>query len=294
MLAKFESIRQQFEMFARDYFYQQRIPSERLQSAMAYSFLDGGKRIRAILSYLSADCFGCHTDNKHYIAFALEAMHAYSLIHDDLPAMDDDALRRGKPTCHIQYNEATAILAADALQSIAFQALSELKEINIDQLKNILFVLATHTGAKGMVAGQQLDIDAEGNTQTIKTLETIHKLKTGKLLTASVVLPFLASSYYLDKHIEQHLIKFSECIGLAFQVKDDLLEATSDTKILGKSNMSDLKLNKSTYPSLLGIEKTKMLLYTLIKEAYLHLDRLSQFNTENLKQLAEYIIKREY
>ncbi|GGF97731.1 MULTISPECIES: polyprenyl synthetase family protein [Cysteiniphilum] len=294
MLSKFIQIKDDFEDFAKDYFLAQSIQSPRLKEAMAYSFLNGGKRIRAILSFLSGACFNCDPHNIKHIALALEAIHAYSLIHDDLPAMDDDDLRRGKPTCHIQFDEATAILAGDALQTLAFQALSELKAIDIKQLQKALFMLATHAGSQGMVDGQQLDIDAEGQTQDITSIETIHRLKTGKLLTAAVVLPFIASPYYTDQTVEKHLIAFSQCIGLAFQVKDDLLEVTSDTATLGKNNMSDLKLNKSTYPSLLGVEKTQQLLDKLFTQSMAHLQQIKGHDTTSLAQLAEYIIRRTH
>ncbi|WP_395947146.1 polyprenyl synthetase family protein [Caedibacter taeniospiralis] len=294
MLSKFARIKNDFEVFAKDYFYQQNISSLRLQEAMAYSFLEGGKRIRAILSYLSGECFQCSEHNLKHIAFALEAIHAYSLIHDDLPAMDDDHLRRGKPTCHIQFDEATAILAADALQSLAFQALSELKDLSLAQLKKVLYTLATHAGSQGMVSGQQLDIEGEGKKQSLDEIEIIHRLKTGKLLTAAILLPFVASSYYPNHFIENHLIQFSQSIGLAFQIKDDLLEATSDTQTLGKDNGSDLKLNKSTYPLLLGIDATQALLDDLFHQSLDHLSKLHPVNITDLKALAQYIINRTH
>lgn len=292
MLSEFIQIKDRFEDFAKAYFLAQPMKSQRLKEAMAYSFLNGGKRIRALLSFLSGACFNCNPHNIKHIALALETIHAYSLIHDDLPAMDDDDLRRGKPTCHIQVDEATAILAGDALQSLAFQAMSELQAIDIRQLKKALHMLATHAGSQGMVDGQQLDIDAEGQTQDIDSIETIHRLKTGKLLTAAVVLPFVVSPYYTDKAIEKHLTAFSQCIGLAFQVKDDLLEVTSDTKTLGKNNMSDIKLNKSTYPSLLGVAKTQKLLDELFAQSMTHLQQIKEHNTAPLAQLAEYMIRR--
>ncbi|WP_440682845.1 polyprenyl synthetase family protein [Cysteiniphilum halobium] len=294
MLSKFIQIKDDFEDFAKEYFFSQSIQSSRLQQAMAYSFLSGGKRIRAILSFLSGKCFHCNPHNIKHIAFALEAIHAYSLIHDDLPAMDNDDLRRGKPTSHIQFDEATAILAGDALQTLAFQSISELQAIDITQMQKALFTLSTHAGCLGMVDGQQLDIDAEGQAQDIDSIETIHRLKTGKLLTAAVVLPFLASPHYTDKVTEEHLTAFSQSIGLAFQVKDDLLEVTSDTKTLGKNNMSDIKLNKSTYPSLLGIEKTQQLLDELFTQSMAHLQQIKGHNTTSLAQLAEYIIRRTH
>ena len=294
MLSEFTQIKHDFETFAKEYFFIQPIKSLRLQQAMAYSFLNGGKRIRAILSFLSGTCFNCDPHNIKHIAFALEAIHAYSLIHDDLPAMDNDDLRRGKPTCHIQFDEATAVLAGDALQSLAFQSLSELKHINLEQLQKALNILATHAGCQGMVDGQQLDIAAEDKPQNIDSIETIHRLKTGKLLTTAIVLPFITSPYYTNKVIQDHLSAFSQCIGLAFQVKDDLLEVTSDTATLGKNNMSDLKLNKSTYPSLLGIEKTQKLLDELFTQSITHLQQIKEHNTAPLAQLAKYIIMRKH
>lgn len=294
MLEKFTKIKHDFEKFAKEYFFAQSIENSHLQQAMLYSLLNGGKRIRAILSFLSGTCFNCNQHNIKHIAFALEAIHAYSLIHDDLPAMDDDNFRRGKPTCHIQFDEATAILAGDALQSMAFQSISKLQNINLQQLQKIIYMLATHSGCQGMINGQQLDIDAEGKQQNIHEIKTIHSLKTGKLLTSAVVLPFLASPHYTDLIIQNNLTQFSQSIGLAFQVKDDLLEATSNSHTLGKSNMSDLKLNKSTYPSLIGLEQTQKLLDNLFSESIIYLQKIKGYNTHSLTQLAQYIVSRTY
>ncbi|WP_162902394.1 polyprenyl synthetase family protein, partial [Facilibium subflavum] len=241
---------QSFENFAAQYLNQQTFASSRLQNAMEYSFLDGGKRIRALLCYLSGEIFHTSISNQHLTAFAIEAIHAYSLIHDDLPAMDNDDLRRGKPTCHIQFDEATAILAGDALQSLAFHALSSVENISLTQLKQTITLLADHAGGQGMVSGQQLDMDANGRQLNIEQLQQIHRLKTGKMITASVLLPFYLSDQYQDDAIEHNLQSFADCIGLAFQIKDDILDVTADTKTLGKTAQSDLKHQKATYPAL--------------------------------------------
>lgn len=293
MLTKFAKIKNDFEIFAKEYFFAQPIKSLYLQKAMEYSFLDGGKRIRAILSLLSGKCFGCSEYNVKHIAFALEAIHAYSLIHDDLPAMDNAGLRRGKLACHIQFNEATAVLAGDALQSLAFQSISQLRGISFLQLQRILNILATHIGCQGMVDGQQLDINSEKRFQDINTIKVINLLKTGKVLTAAIVLPFLASSNHENSFIKECLITFSQYIGLAFQIKDDLLEMTSDTRTLGKDNTRDFKLKKTTYPSVIGIRNTERLLHVLLKKSKRNLYRIKGYNIEPLSQLAEYIVSRE-
>lgn len=290
MLSKFKIIKQHFELFAKDYFFKQKIYNKRLNAAMAYSFLYGGKRLRAIYSFLIGECFGCLKNNNKYIAFSLEAIHAYSIIHDDLPCMDNDLQRRGKASCHIKYDEHTAILAADALHSLAFQALTELEGITLNQLKKVNFFLADTIGSKGMISGQQYDMD--NRHASLKKLKDIYNLKTGKLITASIILPFLVSKYFLDYNIEKNLTNFSKIIGLAFQIKDDLLEISQSTQTLKYKN-NDIKINKNTYPRLLGIENTHKLLNDLIIEAFYYLNNLNKFNTTFLKKLTEYIILRD-
>ena len=289
-----QQIKIQFETFAKQYINAQAIPSARLKQAMVYSFLGGGKRIRALFCYISGACFGTSLENQHLSAVAIEAIHAYSLIHDDLPAMDDASLRRGNPACHIQFDEATAILAGDALQSLAFQALSQTSNITVVQLKKVLHLLATHAGSQGMVAGQQLDIDAESREISAINLKQIHSHKTGKMFKAAILLPFYLSPLYSEHQIFEHLSDFAENIGLAFQIKDDILDITANTITLGKNANSDKRSQKATYPVVVGIEKTTDLLNTLVDNSKKNLSKITNYNTEGLLKIAEYVSQRNY
>lgn len=292
MLVKWIEIKSEFERFAGDYLAKQQIPAARLKEAMAYSLLSGGKRIRAILCYLTGEMLQVERSTCELAAFALESIHAYSLIHDDLPAMDDDRLRRGKPTCHIQFGEATAILTGDALQALAFQALSEVEAVNVMQFKKALSLVAGFAGAKGMVSGQQLDIEAENSVLDLESLENIHLLKTGRLITAAVLLPFYLSEQHQLYEVERHLLNFAEKIGLAFQIKDDILDLTASSDTLGKDAQSDLKHQKLTYPSLLGIQEADRLLSGLTLQAKSALDAIQSQDTGSLWKVAEYVIQR--
>ncbi|MBK2124578.1 polyprenyl synthetase family protein [Fangia hongkongensis] len=284
-----------FEHFATNRLNDEPIDAETLKKAIHYSFLNGGKRIRAILCFSAGKMFQTTDNNINLAAFALESIHAYSLIHDDLPAMDDDSLRRGKPTCHIQFNEATAILAGDALQSLAFNALADCDGISLAQLKKVISTLALLSGSNGMVSGQQLDLEAENKAIDLETLERIHLLKTGALIDASILLPFYLSSFYPNDALEKALCTFSRNIGLAFQVKDDLLDITSSTETLGKNAQSDLKQHKATYPALIGIKQTQLLLNTLISDAYQALDTIKhKFDITLLREITTYITQRKY
>jgi geranylgeranyl pyrophosphate synthase len=239
----------------------------RLREAMQYSVLGGGKRLRALLVYAAGVSFGADLNSLDPAAAAVELVHAYSLVHDDLPAMDDDDLRRGKPTCHKAFDEATAILVGDALQPLAFTILSThdqtwSNEIRLECIKT----LAEAIGAIGMVGGQMLDIEAENRKITLNELETLHHLKTGALIRASLRLGALAAGC-LDFTLLKALEKLGELIGLAFQVQDDILDVESTTEILGKRAGADEALNKSTYPSLLGLIQAKNLLKKLYAQA---------------------------
>lgn len=289
-----QQIKIQFEKFAKQYLNAQAIPSARLKQAMVYSFLGGGKRIRALFCYISGACFGTDLENQNLSAVAIEAIHAYSLIHDDLPAMDDASLRRGNHACHIRFDEATAILAGDALQSLAYEALSQTSNITVVQLKKVLHLLATHAGSQGMVAGQQLDIDAESQEVSVINLKQIHLQKTGKIFKAAILIPFYLSQSYCEYEILEHLSNFAENIGLAFQIKDDILDATAKTTKLGKNANSDKKSNKATYPLVFGIEKAIDLLNTLIDSSKNNLSKITNYNTEGLLRVAEYISQRNY
>ncbi|OBX06672.1 geranyl transferase [Gallibacterium salpingitidis] len=261
-----------------------------LADAMRYSLLLGGKRIRPFLVYATGRMLGVPLEKLDHLAGAIECIHCYSLIHDDLPAMDNDTLRRNQPTCHIAFDEATAILAGDALQSYAFELLSQSPLTDAQKIQQ-LSLLAKASGAQGMCLGQSLDLISENKQLTLTELERIHNHKTGALITASVLLGFYASDYHTDKALEQKLRLFSQAIGLAFQVQDDILDITSNNEELGKNAGSDLKSHKSTYPQLLGLEQAKQKAQDLYLTAQSVLEQLA-FDTTALSALAEFIIQR--
>jgi len=263
-----------------------------LNEAMAYGALLGGKRIRPFLVYSVGEMLGTKLETLDPIAASIECVHAYSLIHDDLPAMDDDALRRGNATCHIKYNDATAILAGDALQTLAYEILSgDIKDLNATAQLKMVNVLAKAAGEKGMCAGQILDIAAENTAINLPQLEKIHNAKTGALIIAAVQMGALSKDNISLTEFNL-LTKFATAIGLAFQVQDDILDITSDTKTLGKPQGSDQQLNKSTYPALLGLEGAQQKAQDLYEEALHALSQLP-YNTQLLESFSQYIIKRD-
>lgn len=227
-----------------------------LSAAMRYSVLNNGKRLRPLLVYAVGEALQTPIARLHAAAVSVELIHCYSLIHDDLPAMDDDDLRRGLPSCHKAFDEATAILAGDALQALAFEVLcdSEFNPVGSEQQVAMIRELARASGATGMVLGQALDLAAEEKNIQLSELITLHNHKTGALFTACIELSFLASPYAADQKIHQQLQDFGKNLGLAFQIQDDILDVTSDTATLGKPAGSDQKLHKSTFPSLLGLK----------------------------------------
>ncbi|MFT6387395.1 MAG: farnesyl diphosphate synthase/geranylgeranyl diphosphate synthase type II [Cellvibrionaceae bacterium] len=264
----------------------------RLEEAMRYSLLSGGKRIRPLLVYASAESIADTKPLTDKAAAAIECIHAYSLIHDDLPAMDDDDLRRGQATCHIQFDEATAILAGDALQAYAFELLSQPTNgaDPINQLK-MCRLLSKASGANGMVAGQAIDLTAINQELNLEQLSAMHNLKTGALIRASVLLGAISTGLATDDQLNA-LSQYAGDIGLAFQVQDDILDVISDTETLGKQQGADISHNKPTFVSLLGIDKAKQKADQLYSNA---LDSLSSFDyrADNLRHLAGYIVKRE-
>ncbi|WP_282249617.1 (2E,6E)-farnesyl diphosphate synthase [Vibrio campbellii] len=264
-----------------------------LIQAMKYGLLLGGKRVRPFLVYITGQMLGCKPEDLDTSASAIECIHAYSLIHDDLPAMDDDDLRRGQPTCHIKFDEATAILTGDALQTLAFTILAE-GELNPNaenQRIKMVQALAQASGAGGMCLGQALDLGAENRRVSLADLEEIHRNKTGALINCAVKLGALAAG---EKGLEvlPHLERYSKAIGLAFQVQDDILDIISDTETLGKPQGSDQELNKSTYPSLLGLEGAMEKAHTLLQEALQALEAIP-YNTQLLEEFARYVIERK-
>ncbi|MGP8306457.1 (2E,6E)-farnesyl diphosphate synthase [Vibrio sp. YIC-376] len=264
-----------------------------LIQAMKYGLLLGGKRVRPFLVYITGQMLGCEPEELDTPAAAIECIHAYSLIHDDLPAMDDDELRRGQPTCHIKFDEATAILTGDSLQTLAFTILADgaLNPEAEKQRINMIKALAHASGANGMCVGQALDLGAENRQISLEEMEEIHRKKTGALIDCAVKLGALAAG---EKGIEvlPHLERYSKAIGLAFQVQDDILDIISDTETLGKPQGSDQELNKSTYPSLLGLEGAIEKAHSLLQEALQALEAIP-YNTQLLEEFARYVIERK-
>lgn len=266
--------------------------SERLQQAMRYSVLGAGKRIRPALCLAAATAVGQPSDNGIVPACALELIHAYSLIHDDLPAMDDDELRRGRPTTHIAFDEATAILAGDALQTMAFGWLAEAPGLSDRIRLGMIQELASASGHQGMVGGQAIDLESVGQSLTIDQLESMHRRKTGALIVASVRMGALIAAD-LKEHQLAALTDYSQTLGLAFQVQDDLLDVEGDTRVIGKPQGSDLARAKPTYPSLLGVGGARTYLAQLLESA---LASLEGFGNEGdlLRDMAGYVVARTH
>lgn len=261
-----------------------------LRAAMRYSLFNGGKRVRPILAYAAALAVkpGINLNLVDPIAAALECLHSYSLVHDDLPAMDDDDLRRGKPTCHIAFTEATAILAGDGLQTLAFELLTTTDLPAATQIK-LIRQLAQGSGVDGMVLGQAIDLAAVDHQLDLAQLETMHRHKTGALIRASVAMGAISAG--ADDNQLAALDDYAAAIGLAFQVQDDILDVTGDTATLGKQQGADIARNKPTYVSLLGLDAAKTKADELYRQA---LGALSGFDESAtpLRQLASYIVQR--
>lgn len=267
-----------------------------LVEAMHYGALFGGKRLRPFLVYATGEMFGIAQETLDAPAAAIECIHAYSLIHDDLPAMDDDDLRRGQPTCHIKFGEASAILAGDALQTLAFSILSDAPMAGVAIADRLAMVkeLATASGVAGMCGGQALDLEAEGKHVDLQSLERIHRHKTGALIRASVRLGALSAGD-AGRAALPLLDCYAESIGLAFQVQDDILDVIGDTATLGKRQGADQQLGKSTYPALLGLENAKAKAWDLYQDSLRALEGLARqsLDTTALEALASYIIQRD-
>ena len=259
-----------------------------LSEAMRYSVLNGGKRLRPILVYLSSELGEANHDSIDTLAGSIELIHCYSLIHDDLPSMDDDDLRRGNPTTHKKYDEATAILAGDALQPLAFELISNLDTSDFNKI-TIVNCLANACGYSGMVGGQIKDIHSK-EINTVQDLDIMHSQKTGRLIQASLETSGILSG--LDQKDIEALNKYGEKIGLAFQIQDDIIDIESPSSISGKDQGSDINQNKITYPSIVGLEESRTRARELASEAkeVLH---LSHKNADNLHKLADYIVQRK-
>lgn len=276
-----------------------RLPGEhilpqKLHRAMRYCVLGSGKRMRPILTYCTGKTLGIDPSVLDGPACSIEFIHVYSLIHDDLPAMDNDDLRRGKPTCHIAFDEATAILAGDGLQALAFEILANDPTItsSLENRLKMISVLTKASGSQGMVGGQAIDLESIGTKLNLPQLENMHIHKTGALIRASVNLATLATTG-LDPETASKLDNYAKCIGLSFQVKDDILDEESDTATLGKTQGKDKENDKPTYPALLGMTGAKQMALELHEKA---IDNLKIFGPEAdlLRDLSRYIIERDH
>ena len=268
-------------------------PSEPIVKAMKYSLMAGGKRIRPVLCLAAAEAVGGKAPAVLPAACALEIVHTYSLIHDDLPAMDDDNLRRGKPTCHVAFNEATAILAGDALLTLAFQVLSSVQFAGENQAScwlQVIHIISSAAGYQGMIRGQMLDMAAEGRHLTVNDLKSLHALKTGALIEASLLCGALLAGAR-DRQIEV-LKSYADNIGLAFQVTDDILNVEGNPKVMGKAVGTDELREKSTYPALLGLKTSKQFAENLVNDALQALEAFDK-KADPLRALATYILKRK-
>ncbi len=287
------------------------IAPERLHEAMRYAVLGGGKRVRPLLAFAAGEVTGAAIKHVQYAAAAVELIHAYSLVHDDLPAMDDDGLRRGKPTVHVEFDEATALLVGDALQSLAFETLAERALTDDPRLQlEMLHLLAAATGSRGMAGGQAIDLASVGRPLELAELEFMHIHKTGALIRAAVLLGAHCGTLNKNSgvsgknavaHLDQHskldrrtqLDRYAKCIGLAFQVVDDVLDAEASTATLGKTAGKDAANNKPTYVSLLGASRARELAQELRADAQA---ALAGFGTEatRLRQLADFVVERGF
>ena len=265
-------------------------PPAALHQALRYAVLGSGKRIRPILLYATGEALNVPPERLDAPACAVELMHSYSLIHDDLPAMDNDDLRRGRPTCHKAFDEATAILAGDAIQALAFSVLANDPANSPDQRITMIQLLAKYAGSLGMVGGQAIDLASVNKQPSKKEIEHMHRLKTGALIKSSVLMAVTASQVN-NPEIYNHFARFADCIGLIFQIRDDILDIQSDTEILGKPQGSDAAQNKPSYPSTVGMEKAEHAANDLLRQACDEIDHLD-FQWEALYAVSHYIMTR--
>lgn len=293
-LANLELIQQRIDKYLTSKLDSMPMNDEKLLAAMRYGLLIGGKRMRPYLAYITGDALTADANDIDGVAAALECIHAYSLLHDDLPAMDDDDLRRGEPTCHKAFDEATAILAGDSLQTLAFDIIANhtfSPEIESKRL-TLLRILVNASGYQGMCGGQALDLAATGKSISLSALETLHSLKTGALLEASVMMA-AECSLEASTHDKDQLALFAKMIGLAYQVRDDIIDITSTEEELGKPSGSDVLADKSTYPALLGLAGAQKKADDLYQQALQALSTLP-YNTQDLSNFATFIINRTH
>lgn len=296
MRADFQSwiVNQQsrFEQVLRELLPQAEVAPQRLHAAMRYSVLDGGKRVRPLLAFAAGELAGADMGRVNFAAAAVELIHAYSLVHDDMPCMDNDVLRRGKPTCHVEYDEATALLVGDALQSLAFQLLSE-QRLSDDATRQLQMVklLAVASGSRGMAGGQAIDLASVGKQLTLPELEQMHIHKTGALIRAAILLGAYCGDALNEAQLDK-LDRFGKLIGLAFQVVDDMLDVTADSATLGKTAGKDADQDKPTFVSLLGLERAGVYAQELLAEALAALARSGLHDTQALQGLARRLVNR--
>ena len=282
-----------FEAVLRELMPRADIAPQRLHEAMRYVVLDGGKRVRPLLAFAAGELAGANVERVNVVAAAVELIHAYSLVHDDMPCMDDDILRRGKPTCHVQYDEALALLVGDSLQSLAFQLLAD-HRVNdgVASQLEMIKMLAVAAGSRGMAGGQAIDLSSVGKALTLPELEFMHIHKTGALIRAAILLGAHCGAG-LDAQQREKLDHFGKLIGLAFQVVDDVLDCEADTVTLGKTAGKDVDNDKPTYVSLLGIQGARSMAQRLHQEAR---ETLAEFGdaAQRLGELADFILLRKF
>jgi farnesyl diphosphate synthase len=268
------------------------VAPQHLHQAMRYAVLDGGKRVRPLLVFAAGELVGAETSRLNIAAAAAEMIHAYSLVHDDMPCMDDDVLRRGKPTCHVEYGEATALLVGDSLQTLAFQLLAE-NSLSDDAMCQLAMIklLAIASGSRGMAGGQAMDLANVGKALSLQELEMMHIHKTGALIRAAVLLG--AQCGEISEAQLAKLDHFAKCIGLAFQVVDDVLDSEADTATLGKTAGKDADNDKPTYVTLLGVSAAREMANNLHGDA---LESLVEFGegARRLRELADFIVLRKF
>ncbi len=269
-------------------------PEHKLAEAIRYSVIGGGKRIRPAMVYAAGEAMGVSTDLLDIPACAVEMIHAYSLVHDDLPAMDNDDLRRGRPTCHKAFDEATAMLAGDALQALAYEILAkdDHEELTPEHRIEMLSLLTEASGAHGMAGGQAVDLASVGKHLTLAQLEHMHRLKTGALIRASILLGGMCKQDVSKQEIDL-LSDYALCIGLSFQIQDDILDVTSDTETLGKPQGSDEKQEKPTFPAIIGLEESRQRALQQHKLALKILEPLDK-KADSLRELSAYIVERHF
>ena len=265
---------------------------ESLHQAMRYAVLDGGKRLRPLLVLAAAELGKSVQAACEQAAAAVECIHVYSLVHDDMPAMDNDTLRRGKPTCHVRYGEATALLTGDALQTLAFELLSQANGLPAERQLRMIRTLAAASGSLGMAGGQAVNLDNVGKSLSQTELEAMHRLKTGALIRAAVLLGALSCPDLDDAALEK-LDRYAACLGLAFQVVDDVLDCSADTATLGKTAGKDAEADKPTYVKLMGLDAARRYAEELVAEALAQLQAFDE-RAEHLRSLARFVTARSH